>query len=147
MQYGVGQTERIHGIAGFHLKTEAAVKAQSLRILLVDIHPACAEGQRLPHECRTDAPAAGLRRYEEHLYAVALHAEKGAWSTIFFRIEEKGDFLQALFNEGAQIFYIVLFQKVMRGEDGTFPDGEEAFHKVRPSFFFFGLRYLHSRFA
>jgi len=117
MQYGVGQTEAVQLVPRGNLKAKAAVKAQSLRILLVDIHPACTEGQRLPHECRTDAPAAGLRRYEEHLYAVALHAEKGAWSTIFFRIEEKGDFLQALFNEGAQIVHVAFPQKKMRSPD------------------------------
>ena len=147
MQYGVGQTERIDGIAGFHLKTEAAVKAQSLRILLVDIHSACAEGQRLPHEGRTDAPAAGLRRYEEHLYAVAIHTEKGAWSTIFLRIEKKGDILKALFDKRPQMLHVSFPQKKMRGLYRGFPDGEEAFHKSRPSFFFVDLRYHHSCFA
>ena len=55
MQYGIGQAEAVHIVAGDDFKAETLVKAQRLRVLLVHINAASATGKGFTHEGRTDA--------------------------------------------------------------------------------------------
>ena len=50
MQYGVGEAEAVHVIAGDDFKAEMLVKAQCLRVLFIHIHTACPKGKGFAHE-------------------------------------------------------------------------------------------------
>ena len=50
MQYGIGQAEAVHIVAGDDFKAETLVKVQCLRVLLVHIYAASATGKGFTHE-------------------------------------------------------------------------------------------------
>ena len=77
MQYGVGQAEAVHAVAGDDSKAKTLVKAQRLWVLLVHIHVASPKRKGFAHEGRADTLVPGVRMDEEHFDAIPSHAEEG----------------------------------------------------------------------